>query len=66
MKVRNKLRKIRMQEYMMTSGKFAKFLDVDIKTYSAWENEKSKPTLERALKIAEKLKRDIKEIWFLE
>ncbi|HIG0358260.1 helix-turn-helix domain-containing protein [Clostridium botulinum] len=64
--VRNNLKKIRMQEFMMAPGEFAKFLDIDIKTYSNWERERSKPPLDRALRISEKLKRDVREIWYLE
>lgn len=55
-----------MREFLMAPGEFAKYLDVDIKTYSGWENNRSKPTLERALAISEKLNRDVKEIWYLE
>lgn len=51
---------------MMDSGAFAKFLNVSIKTYSGWENNHSKPPLDRALEIANKLNKDIKEIWYLE
>ncbi|WP_034440056.1 helix-turn-helix transcriptional regulator [Clostridium ihumii] len=66
MSVKNNLKKIRMMEFLMAPGEFARFLGVDIKTYSGWENERSKPTLERALNIANKLNRDVKEIWFLD
>ncbi|WP_279232967.1 helix-turn-helix transcriptional regulator [Hathewaya histolytica] len=57
---------MRMKEYLMAPGEFAKYLGVSIKTYSGWENNRSKPTLERALTIAEKLNKDVKEIWFNE
>ncbi len=64
--VKNRLKEIRMREYMMAPGEFAKYLDVSIKTYSGWENGHSKPTLEGALVIANKLNKDIKDIWYLE
>lgn len=50
----------------MSPGEFAKFLEVPIQTYSGWENEHSRPTIETALKIAEKLNKDVKEVWYLE
>lgn len=50
----------------MAPGEFAKHLDIDIKTYSGWENNRSRPTLERALVISKKLNKDVKEIWYLE
>ncbi|AVQ40491.1 TPA: helix-turn-helix domain-containing protein [Clostridium botulinum] len=64
--VRNNLKKIRMQEFMMAPGEFAEHLGVDIKNYSSWERGRSKPTLDKALKVAYKLNRDVKEIWYLE
>ncbi|ABS42777.1 helix-turn-helix domain-containing protein [Clostridium botulinum] len=66
MVVKNNLKKIRMQEYLMAPGEFAKFLNVDIKNYSSWERGRSKPTLDKALKMSEKLNKDVKEIWYLE
>jgi len=66
--VKNRLKEIRMREYMMAPGKFAKYLNISIKTYSGWENGHSKPTLEGALIIANKLNKDvkdIKDIWYL-
>ncbi|MGX7745847.1 helix-turn-helix domain-containing protein [Rhodopseudomonas parapalustris] len=55
-----------MKEYMMDPGEFAKYLGISIKTYSGWEHEHSRPTLEKALEIADKLNRDVKDIWHLE
>ncbi|WP_252254166.1 helix-turn-helix domain-containing protein [Clostridium sp. ZBS12] len=66
MEVKNKLKEIRMREYMMNQKNFANNLGVPVKVYWSWENEKSSPTLERALEIAEKLNKDIKDIWYLE
>ncbi len=64
--VKNKLKEIRMKEHVMSSSEFSKFLNISLKTYSAWEIGRSKPTLEKALEIANKLNKDIKEIWYLE
>ena len=54
-----------MKDYMMSSSEFSNFLDTSLKTYSAWEIGRSKPTLEKALEIANKLNKDVKEIWYL-
>lgn len=64
--VKNKLKEIRMKEYMMEKSEFAKFLNIAVTTYYNWENGDSKPPLEKALEIAEKLNKDVKEIWYLE
>ncbi|WP_354090325.1 helix-turn-helix transcriptional regulator [Clostridium gasigenes] len=64
--VRNKLKEIRMKEYLMAPGEFAKYIGTDIKNYSNWETGRSRPKLEIALKIAKKLNKTVEEIWFLE
>ncbi|WP_164815513.1 helix-turn-helix transcriptional regulator [Clostridium perfringens] len=66
MGVENKLREIRMREFLMNSVDFAKKLGVNLKTYSNWEKNRSKPPLEEALRIAKVLNRDVEDIWFLE
>lgn len=55
-----------MKEYMMEPGEFANFLGISNKVYWSWENDKSRPTLEKALEIADKLNKDVKEIWHRE
>jgi DNA-binding XRE family transcriptional regulator len=55
MGVKCKLKEIRMREFLMAPGQFAKFLDVPIQTYSGWENEHSRPTLEKDIEISNKL-----------
>lgn len=55
-----------MKEFMMTPGEFAEYLGLSIKTYSGWENGHSRPTLEKALYISVKLKRNINDIWYLD
>ncbi|MBB6623851.1 helix-turn-helix domain-containing protein [Clostridium gasigenes] len=64
--VRNKLKEIRMKEYLMAPGEFAKYIGTDIKNYSNWESGRSRPKLEIALQIAKKLNKTVEEIWFLE
>lgn len=66
MGVENKLKEIRMKEYLMSSGEFAKHIGTDIKNYSNWESNRSRPRLEIALKIAKKLNRYIEDIWYVE
>lgn len=64
--MKNKLKEIRMREYMINQTDFANKLEVPIKVYWSWENEKSNPTLERSLEIAKKLNKDVNDIWYLE
>ena len=64
--VKNRLREIRMREYMMNQKEFAELLKVDDKTYSSWEINHSRPNLERALEVAKILNKNIEDIWFLE
>jgi putative transcriptional regulator len=64
--VKNRLKEIRMREFMMEPGEFSKFLGISNKVYWSWENDKSRPTLETALEIANKLNKDVKDIWHLE
>lgn len=66
MSVKNKLKEIRMREYTMNQKEFAEYLNIGITTYCNWEKETSKPTLEKAIEIANKLNKDIKQIWYLE
>lgn len=66
MGVKNRLKEIRMREYLMELGEFAEFLGVSNKVYWSWENDKSRPTLEKALEVAAKLNKDVKDIWHLE
>lgn len=64
--VKNKLREIRMREYLMEQKEFAAFLGVGLTTYFNWEKGTSKPPLEKAIEIANKLDKDVKDIWYLE
>lgn len=62
--LKNRLKEIRLKEYMMNSKEFSKFLSVSNTTYSNWELGVSKPTLDKAIEIANKLNKDVKEIWY--
>lgn len=66
MSVKNRLKEIRMREYMMGPGEFAKLLGTDIKNYNNWESGRSRPRLEIALCIAKKLNKKVEEIWYIE
>jgi len=66
MAVKNRLKEIRMREYLMDPGEFAKLLGISNKVYWSWENDKSRPTLEKALEVADKLNKDVKDIWHLD
>lgn len=66
MGIKNKLREIRMREFLMEIKEFADKLGVNLKTYSNWEKNRSKPPLEEALRIANKLNRRVEDIWYLE
>lgn len=63
MAIKNRLREIRMREYMMSATEFSKILGVKQSTYSQWENELNNPTLEKAFEIAKILNKNINEIW---
>lgn len=61
--LRNKLREIRMKEYLLDVGEFARLLNINIKTYSNWEKERSQPKLQDAIRVAKKLNKKVEEIW---
>ncbi|KYN77652.1 transcriptional regulator [Clostridium sporogenes] len=55
-----------MKEYLMNQTEFANMLGFDLKTVSNWERGISTPTLERAIKVSEKLNKKVNDIWYLE
>ena len=65
MGIKNRLREISMREFLMDTGDFARKLRVNLKTYSNWEKNRSKPPLEEALRIAKELDRKVEDIWSL-
>lgn len=64
--VRNKLKEIRMREYMMNSKEFCKVIDIKSNTYSQIESNKQQGNIETILKIAKALNRKVEDIWYLE
>lgn len=66
MGVKNRLKEIRMREYMIQSkSEFARFLGVKEHAYIKWEKEEAAPNMELALIIAKKLNRKVDDIWYL-
>lgn len=65
MAVRNKLKEIRMKEYMMTQKEFAELLEMNYSMYNRIENNMKQATLETALKISQKLNKSVNEIFEL-
>lgn len=66
MEVKNRLKEIRMREYLMSSSEFAKLLGVAISTYSQWESGSSNPSIVKCFEIANKLNKKLEEIWYSE
>jgi putative transcriptional regulator len=66
MGVKNRLKEIRMREYMMSAIEFCKLFNVSVAVYSSWENDTSRPKLEKALEVSQKLNRRVDDIWYLE
>ncbi len=65
MGVKNRLKEIRMKEYMMSKKDFAEKLNIHYQQYIKYERN-TVPTLENALEIANKLNKDVKEIFYLD
>lgn len=63
--VKNKLKEIRMREYMMNSSEFCKVLGISISTYSKIESNKQQGNIETILKISRALNRKVEDIWYL-
>lgn len=62
--LKNRLKEIRMKEYMMSSKEFAEMLDIKLTTYSRWESGENNPNLEKAYEIAKKLNKEVTEVWY--
>ena len=66
MALKNRLKEIRMKEYMIDNkSEFARKLDIPVQTYIKWENEESFPNLNIAFEIASKLNKKVDDIWYL-
>lgn len=64
--MKNKLKEIRMKEYMFNQKEFAELLNISQGQYNKYENSISVPTLAIALKISIKLNKNVNEIFSLE
>ena len=63
--VKNRLKEIRMKEYMCSQTEFAKILEMDYRQYNRYEKE-TEPKLETAIQIALKLNKKVEDIFYLE
>lgn len=63
--VNNRLKEIRMKEYMMEPQEFSKYIEINYKTYYSWEKGTTGPSLEKALEVAKKLKKKVEDIWYI-
>ena len=63
--MRNRLKEIRMREYLLEPQEFAKLIGINYKTYYSWERGVAGPSLETALKISRLLKKNVEDIWYL-
>ena len=54
-----------MTEYMMKPQEFARYIDVNSKTYYSWEQGIVNPSLQTALNVAKKLNKKVEDIWYI-
>lgn len=54
-----------MKEYMMKPQEFARYIDVNCKTYYSWEQGIVNPSLQTALNVAKKLNKKVEDIWYI-
>jgi putative transcriptional regulator len=66
MVVKNYLKQIRHEMQIDHQEEMASLLGVAQGQYSRFENQKAQPTLETALRISEKLKRSVNEIFWID
>lgn len=66
MGLENKLKEIRMREYMLKQKEFSEMLGYKNSSYFGWESGANKPSVEVALDIAKKLNKKVEEIWYLD
>ncbi|WP_297995388.1 helix-turn-helix transcriptional regulator [uncultured Clostridium sp.] len=64
--IKNRLKEIRMREYMMNKGEFAALIGLTDSMYSQLESEKKGCSLKVALQISKKLNKSVNDIWYLE
>lgn len=64
--VKNRLREIRMKEYMMEPGEFATKIQVNPRTYYSWEAGTAIPSIKEGLRISKIINKRLDDIWYLE
>ncbi|AGY77953.1 helix-turn-helix transcriptional regulator [Clostridium autoethanogenum] len=65
--VKNRLKEIRMKEYMMNQKEFCeKVLNISRYTYNPIEGNKVQGNIETAMNIAKALKRKVEDIWYFD
>lgn len=65
MGVKNRLKEIKMREYLMNSKEFCELLGIPESTYSKLESNKQQGNAETLLIIAKALNRKVEDIWYL-
>lgn len=66
MGAKNRLKEIRMREYMMDQKSFSKMIGISNTTYNNIELGRVQGNIETALKIAKALNLKVEDIWQLE
>lgn len=66
MEIKNRLLEIRLSMGYKTQGEFAKLLEIQQPRYCMYESNQAQPSLKRAFEIAEKLNKDINDIFYKE
>ena len=64
--VRNRLKEIRMKNYMMNAKEFSELLGIKANTYSQLETQKQQGNIETILKISKALNLKVEDIWYLD
>lgn len=64
--VKNRLKEIRMKEYMLSQKDFCKLIGISTSTYNPIENNIKQGNAETLLLIAKGLNRKVEDIWYLE
>lgn len=64
MPIKNRLLEIRLELGYKFQKEFAEFLGMSAKDYNLIENNKKGISLENAFKIAQKLNKNIEDIWY--
>jgi putative transcriptional regulator len=65
--IKNRLKEIRMREYMMSQKEFCEnILKTNVRTYNPIENNKVQGNIETAMSIAKNLSRKVEDIWYFD